>query len=197
MKKIIIAIFALCILNSCDKELLDLSSDEFNSSELKSSVDPKTDGVTVPFKSKFYTENDGYPIRTVTCEAQDPWYQMGDGNATHLGKFTTKMDFCMDKLDNPSPGGIEDGNTWDATYYYNGVEGSFIAANGDRLDFIVPVGEVRLNYLGYVMWWNDDFYFTGGTGRFVGVSGGGSTNSFSFDGEVHNHNWSGEITLIK
>ena len=55
MKKIIIAIFVLCLFNSCDDEIIDLSSGESNSSEMKPSADPKGEGVTVPFKSHFYT----------------------------------------------------------------------------------------------------------------------------------------------
>ena len=204
MKKIIIAIFALCILNSCDKDFLDVSSDETNSSEMKR-TNPKTDGVTVPFKSDFFTQNDEdpvieeYPDRPLDCiSPQGPWHQMGGGEATHLGKFTTKMNFCMDDQFSPSGGpGEDDNGTWDAVYNYNGVEGSFIAANGDELYFEVPVGKVRLNYLGYVFWWNDAFEFTGGTGRFEGATGEGTTNSFSTDGAIHQHHWSGKITLMK
>jgi len=204
MKKIIIVIFALCLFNSCDDEIVGLSSDESNSSEMKR-ANSKNETVTKAFNSHFNTQTDeelpyeGYPDRILNCTGnQGEWYQMGGGNATHMGKFTTKMNFCMDGQFTPSGGPGEDENgTWDAVYNYNGVEGSFIDHKGNRLDFIVPNGEVRLNYMGYVFWWNDAFEFTGGTGRFEGATGEGTTNSFSTDGAIHQHHWSGEITLVK
>ena len=193
MKKIIIAIFALCLLNSCEKESLDLSSDEFNSSELKSS-ELKSSSET--FKATFFTETDLNEDVGVHCnKAEIRWYQAGNGTETNLGDFTTKMNFCMDEF--PTPGGVdEEGNTYDFYYPYRVVKGSFFFAD-DRLDFIVPVGEVRINYLGYLMWWDDTFIFTGGTGRFKGASGRGTTMANSTDGVRNNHNWTGEIRLVK
>lgn len=190
MKKIIIAIFVLCLFNSCDDEIIDLSSDKSNNSQMKPS--------TEKFESKFYTVSDKPYDRDVPCsKAETRWYQMGKGEATHLGEFTTKMNFCMDT--DPTQGGVdEDGNTYDAYYPYRVVKGSFFdTKNGDRLDFIVPTGEVRINYLSYLMWWDDTFIFTGGTGRFKGASGGGTTKAFSHDGVTNNHNWSGVIKLVK
>ncbi len=189
MKKIMIAIFALCILNSCDKESLDLSSDEFNSSELKSSVDPKTEGVTVPFKSSFYTEQEG-DIDFDECFGDFIGLntQVGGGNATHLGKFTTRMEFCMN-FDDTVPEFAE----------YWAVDGVFIAANRDELYFTVS-GQVMMYPPGfdpfYVAYFDDPFTFTGGTGRFEGASGGGMTNSFTNFAHT-DHNWTGTITLLK
>ena len=188
MKKIIIAIFALSILNSCNKESLDLSSDELNSLELKSSSET--------FQAIFFTATDtDNPVGVHCNKAEIRWYQAGNGTETNLGAFTTKMNFCMDEF--PTPGGVdEEGNAYDAYYPYRVVKGSFFFAD-DRLDFIVPVGEVRINYKGYLMWWDDTFIFTGGTGRFKGASGRGSTMANSTDGVINNHNWTGEIRLVK
>ena len=191
MKKIIIAIFALCLLNSCDKEVLDVSSDDFNSSEMKSSSED--------FVAVFTTVTDGdNPVGEYCNKAEIRWYQAGDGTEIELGlgAFTTKMNFCMDEV--PSLGGVdENGETYDFYYPYRVVKGSFFFDNGDRLDFIVPIGEVRINYLGKLMWWDDTFIFTGGTGRFTGASGRGTTMAFSNDGVINNHNWTGQIRLVK
>lgn len=202
MKKIIIAIFALCLLNSCDKELLDVSSDEFNSSELKSSVDRKTKEVTVPFKSNFYTEQED--IAFGACVGDPEWLesdvyngdliglntQVGGGNATHLGKFTTVMTFCMN-FNQTDPENFAK---------YSAVDGIFIAANGDELYFTVSgrvlfYAEANPNYVAY---FDDEFTFTGGTGRFYKASGYGHTNSFTKEGLLHtDHNWTGWLTLLK
>ena len=210
MKKIIIAIFALCLLNSCDKESLDLSSDEFNSSELKSSVDPKTEGVTVPFKSDFYTEQEG-EIDMRACEGD--WIglntQVGGGEATHLGRFTTKMEFCMNftvLLDDdgyPITDGngntIPDPDNGFGEYSVDEGKGKFFAANGDELWFTVS-GKVILYAPGthpfYLANFDDPFTFTGGTGRFEGATGGGHTNSFTNFAHT-DHNWTGTLTLLK
>ena len=47
------------------------------------------------------------------------------------------------------------------------------------------------------MWWDDTFIFTGGTGKFKGASGRGTTMANSGDGVTNNHNWTGEIRLVK
>ena len=190
MKKIIIAIFAVCLLSSCDKESLDLYSDEFNSSEMKRSVDPKTEGVTVPFKSNFYTEQEG-DIDMGACEGDVIGLntQVGGGNATHLGKFTTVMTFCMN-FDDTDP---------DNFAKYWAVDGKFIAANGDELWFTVS-GQVILYPPGthpfYVAYFDDEFTFLGGTGRFLGATGSGHTNSFTNFAHT-DHNWTGMLTLLK
>ncbi len=189
MKKIIIAIFALCLLNSCNKEVLDVSSDEFNSSEMKRSVDPKTEGVTIPFKSNFYTEQQGL-IDMDACEGDFIGLntQVGGGNATHLGKFKTRMEFCMN-FNDTSP---KFGEYW-------AVDGKFIAANGDELYFTVS-GQVLMYPEGfdpfYVAYFDDPFTFTGGTGRFVGATGSGYTNSLTNFAHT-DHNWTGTLTLLK
>lgn len=193
MKKIIIAILAFGIIVSCEKQedeirLDDLSIQKSNL-QANSSVDPKTDGVTVPFKSDFFTEQEG-ELNFDACEGALIALntQVGGGNATHLGIFTTRMEFCMN-FDDQSPDF--------ATYW--AVDGVFIAANGDELYFTVS-GQVIMLPAGsdpfYVAYFDDPFTFTGGTGRFEGATGGGTTNSFT--NFLHtDHKWTGTITLIK
>ena len=194
MKNIIIVIFALCLFNSCDDEIVDLSSDKSNSSQMKSSSEK--------FVLTFYTVMDSEFTPFVPCNKnEEHWYQKGASvlPTSSFGEFTTKMNFCMDNFAEPSPGGVdEDGNPYDLYYPYRVVKGSFFfTESGDQLDFIVPKGEVRINYLGKFMWWDDTFIFTGGTGRFKGASGRGTTMANSGDGETNNHNWTGMIRLVK
>ncbi len=134
----------------------------------------KTGDVTMvvkPFKAHFYTKRD------YSREAEGPGictsddfpsfnFQVGEGEATHLGYFTTKMQFCV------GAGGT-----------YNYIQGAMVAANGDSLFIssteggvvnVWPPGEGEGSY---DAWFKDPFIFTGGTGRFEGASGGGMTDS--------------------
>ena len=79
----------------------------------------------------------------------------GSGNATHLGLFTNtgKVKFTPD-ASNPN-------------IVHPTGEGVFVAANGDKLNFIITGGALDVTTgVG-----SGDFEFTGGTGRFVNASG--------------------------
>ena len=153
---------------------------------------------TMPFKAEFYTKRSYDDDGEGKC-SDDPYLgfnlQIGEGNATHLGKFTTTMWFCGAGFD-----------------YKNG-EGVFVAANGDELYFKVPatdeVGHVLpLPYEDpvYEFYFQDPFEFVGGTGRFEGASGGGVTDSYVdlFDDDGNfipehqtDHTWTGLLILPK
>lgn len=154
---------------------------------------------TMPFKAKFFTKRN-FDAVIGTCvedDYPDYNYQVGEGKATHLGKFTAELFFC----------GGSDG-------YKNG-EGKFVAANGDELYYLVPspgeIGQVLpLPYVDplYEAYFQDPFTFTGGTGRFEGASGGGYTDSYVdlfVDGDPNqfimehqtDHVWSGTLILPK
>ena len=146
------------------------------------------------FKADFYTLRNYDSVGICT---EDPYisfnYQVGEGNGTHLGRFTTTMSFCG--------AGFE---------YKNGV-GVFVAANGDELYFWIPSpGEVGyiIPYVHpvYDFQFQDPFTFNGGSGRFEGTSGGGYTNSFVdlFDDDGNfipehrtDHEWTGTLILPK
>jgi hypothetical protein len=152
--------------------------------------------ITLPFEAKFFTKRNYSNDGAGNC-TEAPFlsfnYQVGEGNATHLGHFTTVMHFCAAGFD-----------------YKNG-EGVFVAANGDELYFKVPSEGVVGHILPYAdpfyeYQFQDPFAFTGGTGRFEGASGGGMTNSFVnlFDDNgifipehQTDHTWTGEITHPK
>ena len=71
------------------------------------------------------------------------------------------------------------------------------AANGDALYLEIAEGEILPSTMdGYVYMFMDPFEFTGGTGRFEGVSGSGTTNSFvKNDPEKTDHNWKGSLVI--
>jgi hypothetical protein len=79
----------------------------------------------------------------------------GSGNATHLGMFTNtgKVSFTPD-ASNP-------------TILHPSGGGTFTAANGDKLNFVIVTGALDLTTgIG-----TGDFEFTGGTGRFANATG--------------------------
>lgn len=147
----------------------------------------------VPFKAVFYTKRSYEPGPGGCSEAPYLSYnlQIGEGYGTHLGKFSTTIWFC--------------GNGFD----YKSGEGVFIAANGDELYFQVPSPDVIGHILPYEhslyeYTFADPFIFTGGTGRFEGASGGGTTDSYVdlFDDEGNliaehqtDHTWKGTLVL--
>lgn len=132
--------------------------------------------VTVPFKANFYTVRDYSFAPDCSAYASDnpdedfgaPGnYQVGGGEGTHLGEFTTIISFC---------GG--------PNFQYRAGEGVFVAANGDELYYNIPpadvIGQIYQVFDDpyYELWFGDEFEFTGGTGRFAGASGGGTTDSW-------------------
>jgi len=150
--------------------------------------------VTLPFKAVF-TVWDKSDYTDPVCGEPPVFYltMEGNGNATHLGKLTTRMTFCC----NTSTG-----------YYYNTL-GSLVAANGDELFISIPEGFIVPNQEGnsdyYQERFNDEIFFVGGTGRFKGATGKGWTHSYvhnpdaSVPGDVWHTDFftTGAITLVR
>jgi len=146
--------------------------------------------VSVPFKAKFIGDYKyaGPDIEELTglepkCEFARVIVDF-EGNGTHLGKFTGSFDFCA------GPEG------------YGPSDSYMVAANGDTL-IVSIAGKVipgRLDeHPEYVVsYWQDPFVILGGTGRFEGASGGGTSDDYnsSLDPDSH-HNWNGTITMKK
>jgi len=196
-KVLLLAPLIISLVFSCSSDNDEIiTSSDLKSQPLMKSSSFKDKSVTIPFKAHFYTKRD-YSNEGVGYCSEDPFlafnYQVGEGEATHLGRFTTTMQFC--------------GNGFD---YKNG-EGVFVAANGDELYIAVPsvgfIGHI-LPYAHplYELQFQDPFIFTGGTGRFEGASGEGMTNSFVdlFDDEGNfipehqtDHQFMGTLILPK
>lgn len=149
----------------------------------------KADGiVAVPFRARFFTEIAGF-VPEDCGPGVGLNIQVGEGNATHLGRLTTTMSFCVDL--NPGP------DFW--TYAFrHGDDGRFVSANGDELWFTVPAGRVVpiAEPGSHAAFFKDRFVFTGGTGRFAGATGEGMTDSF-VDAALFrtDHEWVGTLEL--
>jgi len=189
-----ITIIGIMLIYACEKQDDEI---QFEDAFLKTNVDSrfgKTDGsLELPFKAHFYTKRDYSNTGEGYC-TEDPFlafnYQVGEGEATFLGHFTTTMQFCG------------------AGFDYNNGQGVLVAANGDELYFSIAPGSI-----GHVIPIEDPYYeanfkdpivFTGGTGRFEGASGNIITDSYVnlFDDEGNfipehqtDHYWSGTLIL--
>jgi hypothetical protein len=188
--KLFFILLSMSLLMGCSK------TDEFfeDSPELKKAKVM----VKVPFKADFLGE---YTSVTFNPDAEcgEPFFCRVivdyEGTATHLGKMYGTFEFCAC---GPADPDIEAPNN-----IYAGGETIFTAANGDML-FLVSEGSTvvqgkRPDHPEHVIsWWQDNWVITGGTGRFEGATGSGTTDDYnsSLDPNSHHH-WTGTITMIK
>ena len=111
--------------------------------------------VSVPFKANFSVWDESN-YADARCGAPPLFYMtmVGNGKINHLGKMTTLMNFCLDT----------------STGSYYDTVGTFVAANGDELHFVIPVGQIFPNEGDNSSYYQDRFddpiIITGGTGRF-------------------------------
>ena len=109
-----------------------------------------------------------------------------EGTATELGNISGTFNFCA-----CGPEGE-----------YAPTHSFLVSENGDSLFFScngkVIEGRTADHPEFVTSYWRDPFVFTGGTGRFEGASGGGTTDDYnsSLDPNSH-HNWKGTLTLKK
>ena len=108
----------------------------------------------VPFKTSSYSFHVIAVVPEPGCNAtgESRRYLTGEGTATRLGSYTVSLSFCS-----RAGGTLTDGR------------GTFIAANGDLLDFTFEgtsafVPPFTLSFTSYAD-------FTGGSGRFDGATG--------------------------
>jgi hypothetical protein len=133
-----------------------------------------TGGVAVPFKAIFFTDQVQLGPDPDRCDLPTFFnVQEGVGVATHLGRFSIRITFCIDPTDILDDGQITEGESAP----YSG-EGTFVAANGDELHFTISGAVVPTDRPGFAYEFMDPFEITGGTGRFAGASGSGTTLSF-------------------
>jgi hypothetical protein len=146
---------------------------------------------TIPFEASFignYTYAGPDTLPSPKCvEPFTAWRAIVDGNGTGtpLGSFTVHFDFCGDSLSN-----------YGNSYAY------MVCAEGDTL-FVSGAGRVIDGRLddhpaNVTSYWKDPFQITGGTGKFKGATGSGTTNDYnnSEDSNSH-HRWTGTITMLK
>lgn len=117
-----------------------------------------------PFKAELTV------TESVTLLGAAPCFAIGTvqatGTATHLGKFTAASQDCI------NPRGVFDPSGPNSFSFASGAAGLvFIAANGDNL-FAAYSGNLTAQPTGphHI---TGQFVITGGTGRFLGATGGG------------------------
>lgn len=138
---------------------------------------------TVQFQADFYTDLAGLEP-SPNCPAPATFFntQVGAGEGTHIGGFTTTITFCVD---------VE-------TFQYVEGKGSFVTELGDEIYFegegqILPSDEP-----GYDLEFFDHFTITGGTGRFEGAKGFMDTESYvNLTTNRTDHIWTGELTYVR
>ncbi len=154
---------------------------------------------TIDFTATFFTErgNPLTPCGTAISETNF-WvqeHQIGDGTATELGEFTTEMTFCIHFITD------EDGNilpTEEGFGEYGDGVGEFIGENGDKITFTIPEGRVKLSSNpDYVFEFQDKIIIDGGTGAFEGATGELVSDSYVGADGIVDHDWSGEITIVR
>ncbi len=106
------------------------------------------------------------------------------GTATHIGDISGRFSFCACGPDGQ----------------YAPTESYFVASEGDTLFFScqgrVIEGRLPTHPEFVTSYWKDPFVLIGGTGKFEGATGGGTTDDYnsSEDPNSHHH-WKGTITL--
>jgi hypothetical protein len=138
--------------------------------------------IKIPFEADFYTDLAGFEP-SESCGDFILNTQTGAGTATKVGEFTTDITFCVDP----------------ATFAYYNAVGSFVTELGDELFFVAKEGQILPSPdPDYLYYFEDPFEFTGGTGRFAGARGEGTTYSYvNLDGIRTEHIWKGKLVLRK
>lgn len=151
--------------------------------------------VTVPFVAELFTdqltlapdESCGTPPRLLNI-------QEGSGEATHLGRFSVRITFCIDATDLLDDGQLTEGESLP----YDSGTGTLTAADGSELHFTIAGAVVPSDHPDFAFEFKDPFDFTGGTGRFSGAGGSGVTDSLvdrQRDPTRTHHRWTGTLTL--
>jgi hypothetical protein len=198
IKMLFFIMAGLCLLMACEKsDDMFINSGEMSSDDLKCTGGnhhqqpwrPGSKTVTMPFRADFIG-NYVSVLPSAIC-GEDSWMMVtneGSGTGTFLGRFTHHMEFCCELATGIYPGAF--------------MRAYFVAANGDSL-FVACAGQVMEGraegHPDYVTsYFRDPFVIEGGTGRFKGARGKGTTDDYnsSLDPYSHHH-WTGTITLVK
>lgn len=146
--------------------------------------------VVTPFKATLQTRLAGF-APDERC-GDPPVFlntQVGEGQATHLGRFAIEITFCVDATDLLDDGTLTEG---ESAPYFDGI-GVLTAADGDELHMEIAEGAVLPSPgTEFDFEFQDPFSFVGGTGRFMGASGDGMMNSFVDQAtSTTYHDWNG------
>lgn len=210
INSLLLTLFSICLIAACDvtessPELQEVPVSNLTKMEHGEKNHLRGYQKPIPFKATFFTlgiineedpsdPNASGPFKGGCTEEPFIFFnvQEGSGQATHLGKFSTRITFCADITDVMDDGTL----TGDESLPYNNGEGIFIAANGDELYFTIEGAVLPSDHPDYNFEFQDPFTFTGGTGRFAGATGGGITDSFADQSTGRtDHSWNGTLIL--
>jgi hypothetical protein len=144
---------------------------------------------TVPFHAEFTGTYTAIVPDSILCGPGVGLNVTVDGTGTGepTGNFTIHFNFCVDSL---------------GYYPGNHIVGEIVTETGDSL-YVKCAGQViegkAEDHPDYVVsYWRDPFEILGGTGKFEGATGEGTTDDYnsSEDPNSHHH-WMGTITLQK
>ena len=184
----------LFVAGACDAPLSPVAAASEPLAEPSAALGRTNGAVTVPFEASFFTDlvslapdpSCGAPMLLNT--------QQGFGEATHLGRFSVLITFCVDPSDLLDDGQLSPG---ESLPYENGV-GTLVAANGDELFITIAGAVLPSDHPDFDFEFSDPFQIVGGTGRFDGAAGGGVTNSLvDFQSQPSRtvHDWSGTLVV--
>ena len=159
----------------CDQARPTVTGPELASQALRSSANQ-----LVPFRTSSYSFHVTSVVPEPGCNAagESRRYLSGAGDATRLGSYSVELSFCS------RAGGILDDG-----------RGTFVAANGDRLNFTFHgtsafAPPFTLTFTSYAD-------FTGGTGRFDGASGQAIvTGSLDVRTGAGDGQWEGTVSSV-
>ena len=153
----------------------------------------RVEAVTTPLKAHAFTDLAG--LAPDPACGDPPRFlntQVGEGESTHLGRFSITFTFCVDATDLLDDGTLTEG---ESAPYDNGI-GMIVAANGDELYLSISGVVLPSDHPDFDFEFHDAFQVTGGTGRFAGASGEGVTDSFVDQSTNRTyHSWSGWLTV--
>jgi hypothetical protein len=187
---LVVAVIVLVPLTGCDTPS---APDSAVLASEPASLDRRAD-VTVPFKASAYTSLVSL-VPDPACGAPPRFLntQVGEGEATHLGRFTVTFTFCVDATDLLDDGTLTAG---ESAPYDNGV-GIIVTANGDELYMTAEGAVLPSDDPDYDFEFHEPFTFTGGTGRFENASGQGVNDGYVVQAEDRtDHVWSGWLTMV-
>jgi len=197
MKKIKLILFMMIVsflFTTCRNSIGDLGG--INEAALKSASDERM----IPFRAVFQSHgaDDAF---TSSCGEEIPtssnfWlldHQVGEGNALHMGNIYFNMTFCFHFVFDES-GGFDFENGFGEV---KDGDGYFEAANGDRLFITAPIARVLQSEIPGIAYFDDTFYFNGGTGNFEGAHGEFNAYGTLPQGGPTDHIWEGTLYLPK
>ncbi len=161
--------------------------------------------VSVPFKANFTSKAADDTFREECGDGiinpNNQWvinHHVGEGNATHLGRFSYDYTTCFHRafkiVDGRRRPDLDNGHGTGQ----NG-EGTMIGANGDQIFFEIP--EEHVIFIGgpkYRGEYNREFFIVGGTGRFEGAAGHGvAITKIPVGINGAEHSWNATLILPK